>query len=171
MSIKSQDPHAFLPSVGDYDLHLFSKGVLYEAYQILGARRIEHQDVWGVRFLVWAPDALACSVVGDFNHWNKNAHRMRSLGHSGVWELFIPQLDLGEKYKYVIKEKAGKEFFKTDPYALQMEHRPGTASIVADVSRFAWSDQSFIEKRVERQSIHKPINIYEVHAGSCEIHS
>lgn len=166
MSIKAHDPQAFLPSVGEFDLHLFSRGVHYEAYHILGARRVQHQGAWGVRFLVWAPDATGCSVVGDFNHWNGKTHPMRSLGHSGVWEVFIPKLDLGEKYKFLIKDRKGIERFKTDPYALQMEHRPGTASIVAEVSRFAWSDAEFIRKRSEKQSLKSPINIYELHAGS-----
>lgn len=166
MPIKAQDPHALPPSVGELDLHLFGRGVHYQAYHIFGARRIQHEGEWGVRFLVWAPNATSCSVVGDFNRWNGKKNPMRLLGKSGIWEIFVPKLDLGEKYKYLIKDKQGNERFKTDPYALQMEHRPGTASIVADVSRFAWGDKEFIEKRRERQSIHAPINIYEVHAGS-----
>lgn len=148
------------------DLHLFGRGVHYEAYRFLGGRRVQQEGVWGVRFTVWAPSAERASVVGDFNFWNSESHPMQMLGSSGVWERFVPGLDLGEKYKFVITARSGQKFYKTDPYAFRMEERPKTASIVADVERFAWSDREWMEKR--RQGVLKPhpINIYEVHANS-----
>lgn len=160
------DPYAFLPTIGDVDLHLFGQGVHYKIYNILGAHRICHQGIWGVQFAVWAPSARSVALVADFNHWNGLLNPMRSLGQSGIWEIFIPGLTLGEKYKFEIKTQAGRVIIKTDPYANQMEMRPKTASIVADVNRFAWGDQGWLESRKNKNFSSSPLNIYEVHAGS-----
>lgn len=162
------DPYAFLPSIGDVDLYLFGKGTHYEIYNILGAHLIEHQGVVGVRFAVWVPSAVSCAVVADFNHWNGLLNPMRTLGASGIWEIFIPGIGIGQKYKFEIRTKAGKLLIKTDPYANQMEMRPSTASIVTDFNRHIWTDSEWMEKRDQDQYKwqHAPMNIYELHASS-----
>jgi 1,4-alpha-glucan branching enzyme len=162
----AHDPYAFWPTIGEVDLYLFGKGVHYQAYHILGAHRLFHQNVWGVRWAVWAPSARSVSVVGDFNYWDGRANPMRSLGQSGIWEIFVPGMELGEKYKFEIKTQNDQVLVKADPYGFQMEQRPKTASIVAAVDRFGWSDREWMDKRREGLGKMRPINIYEVHAGS-----
>lgn len=162
----AHDPYSFLPTLGPLDLYLFGKGRHYELYKILGAHLIEHQGVHGVKFAVWAPSAKGVSVVGDFNYWNGQVNPMRSLGSSGVWELFIPGLQHGEKYKFEIKTQTNEVLVKADPYAFSSELRPATASIVASVDHFQWEDQEWIDRRIENKNKSKPINIYEVHLGS-----
>lgn len=162
----AHDPYTFWPTIGDVDLYLYGTGVHYEAYNFLGAHRAYHQDSWGVKFAVWAPSAKRVSLVGDFNHWDGRVNPMRSIGSSGIWELFVPGLDIGEKYKFEIKTQSGKITLKTDPFAFQMEQRPKTASVVADVDHFAWSDQPWMEKRARNVTDSRPLNIYELHAGS-----
>lgn len=161
----AHDPYAFLPAISEFDLHLFGNGVHYQIYNILGAHKILHQGVWGVRFAVWAPSARSCSVIGDFNHWNGLLNPMRALGNSGVFEIFIPGIGLGQKYKFEIRSQAGNLLIKADPYGNQMELRPRTASIVAEFNRFAWSDEEWMAKRKANWKS-SPINIYELHAGS-----
>ncbi len=159
--------HHFKPSlIGEVDLHLFGRGVHYEIYRILGARRFQIDGHWGVHFAVWAPSAKKVSVVGDFNSWRPDQHPMHANGNSGVWSLFIPGLDLGEKYKFYITSQEGKHFYKSDPYAYRFEMRPNTASVVAAVDRFAWSDEEWLQNRLKGVMKPHPINIYEVHAGS-----
>jgi 1,4-alpha-glucan branching enzyme len=158
--------NSFTSSINAVDLHLFGKGVHYGIYNVLGARKIEHQGVWGVRFAVWAPEAQAVSVVADFNHWKPLKNPMHSLGSSGIWELFVPGLQDGEKYKFYITTRSGKKIYKTDPYAYRMEERPNTASIVAEVDRFAWSDQAWMDQRKAGILKPHPMNVYEIHPGS-----
>jgi 1,4-alpha-glucan branching enzyme len=162
--LEAHDPYAFAPSLGEIDLYLFGNGVHYRAFEALGAHRIVHQGIKGVRFAVWAPSARTVSLVADFNHWDGRLNPMRVLGQSGIWELFVPGIELGERYKFEIKTRDGALKLKTDPYAFQMELRPKTASVVASVDRFGWSDQTWIEKRQNEASRSKPINIYELHA-------
>lgn len=162
----SYDPYSFLPSVGELDLYLFSKGVHYELYHIMGAHVITHQGVKGVRYVVWAPSAKRVSLVADFNHWDGRVNLMRSLGSSGVWELFVPGLQEGEKYKFEIKTQHNEILIKSDPFGLTHEMRPLTASIVADVDCFQWNDKPWMERRSQNNQLDKPINIYEVHLGS-----
>lgn len=159
----SYDPYVFAPYIGDVDLYLFGTGVHYQLYDVLGAHRRCLQGVWGVHFAVWAPSARNVALVGDFNYWDGRVNPMRTLGQSGIWELFVPGLDLGEKYKFEIRSQEGKVKLKADPYAFQMEQRPKTASIVAPIDRFAWGDQEWMSKRKKDPA---PINIYEIHAGS-----
>lgn len=160
------DPYAFWPSIGDVDLYLFGKGVHYELYRVLGAKITSHQGIQGVKFAVWAPQAQRVSVVGDFNYWDGKANPMRSMGSSGIWELFVPGLFEGAKYKFEIKTQSGDIRLKADPYAYWSELRPATASIVFDVDRFVWQDQQWMERRKENKNRSKPLNIYEVHLGS-----
>lgn len=162
----SHDPYAFSPTFGKLDQYLFGKGVHYELYRVMGARLTTHQGVNGVKFAVWAPDARRVSVVSDLNYWDGRLNPMRSLGESGIWELFIPGMAEGDKYKFEIKAQSHAVFLKADPYAYSAQLRPLTASVVANVERFQWQDQDWITKRTLRKSEVRPLNIYEVHLGS-----
>lgn len=161
------DPYAFFPSFGELDGHLFSKGVHYQLYQVMGARVATLEGHDGVKFIVWAPNAEAVALVADFNHWDGSVNPMRSLGGSGVWELFVPGLEEGEKYKFEIRTKEGALLVKADPFATYSEMRPKTASIVFDVDRYKWHDEAWMAKRGSCQA---PIIIYEVHLGSWKTH-
>lgn len=162
----AHDPYAFLPTLGELDQYLYAKGVHYKLFRALGGRLAEQQGISGVKFAVWAPAARRVSLVGDFNHWDGRTNPMRSLGKSGIWEIFIPGLKEGEKYKFEIKTQAGEILLKTDPLAYSSELRPATASVVSNVDRFQWSDQKWIEKRLENKYQPQPIATYEVHLGS-----
>ncbi len=162
----AHDPYAFIPTIGEVDQYLFSKGVHYEIFKILGAHLISHQGIEGVRFAVWAPAAKRVSLIGDFNHFDGRVNPMRNMGNCGIWELFVPGLIEGEKYKFEIKTQINQIILKADPYAYFSEMRPATASIVFDVNRFAWEDQDWLEKRGNEKDKPHPINIYEVHLGS-----
>jgi 1,4-alpha-glucan branching enzyme len=159
-----KSPEDFSPTLGELDLHLFGEGKHERIYEKLGARVSTHEGISGVTFAVWAPNAKIVSVVGNFNEWNGARHRMRRLGTSGVWDLFIPGLTEGELYKYEIK--AGRQtFLKADPYALMMETPPDTSSIVFK-SKYKFRDRAWLTKRQKRQAWREPFSIYEVHFGS-----
>ena len=159
-----KSPEDFSPTLGELDLHLFGEGKHERIYEKLGARVSIHEGISGVTFAVWAPNAKIVSVVGNFNEWNGARHRMRRLGTSGVWDLFIPGLTEGELYKYEIK--AGRQtFLKADPYALMMETPPDTSSIVFK-SKYKFRDRAWLTKRQKRQAWREPFSIYEVHFGS-----
>jgi 1,4-alpha-glucan branching enzyme len=128
----AHDPYVFWPTVGELDLHLFSQGTHYELHKRFGGRLMTHQGVKGVAFTVWAPSAQAVSVVGDVTHWDGRSLPMRVLGSSGMWELFVPGLDVGAMYKFEITTATGQRQIKTDPLGLCFELRPKTAAIVAD---------------------------------------
>jgi len=162
----AHDPYAFLPAIGDLDQYLFNKGVHYQLFNVMGAKRITHEGVDGVRFTVWAPSAKRVSLVADFNYFDGRVNPMRSLGASGIFELFVPGLKEGEKYKFEIKTQTGQIKVKSDPYGTYSELRPLTASIVADVDSFAWEDWEWMGKRVHQVATPHPVNIYEIHAGS-----
>lgn len=162
------DPYTFLPTLGDLDLHLFGRGVHYKAYEVMGSKIITHQGVKGTKFAVWAPSARRVALIADFNFWNGNINPMRSLGSSGIWEIFIPGIGEGEKYKFEIHTLEGKLRVKADPYAKYNEMRPKTASIVADVDKFIWNDAKWMEGRSHYQKGKSPMNIYEVHLGSWQ---
>src|SRR5438034_3320706 len=122
-----RDPYAFLPTLGDLDLHLFAEGRHEQIYQKLGAHIRTVERVKGVSFAVWAPQAEGVSVVGDFNRWDGRLHQMRLLGGSGVWELFIPELEAGALYKFEIRAGGWLPFLKTDPFAAYTEIPPRTS--------------------------------------------
>lgn len=164
--LKANDPYSFTPTFGEVDQYLFNSGTHYELYHSMGGRLTTHQGVSGVKFSVWAPNAQSVSLVGDFNHWDGRANPMRSLGVCGVWELFVPGLTSGAKYKFEIRTKSGEILLKADPLALSAEVRPSTASVVADIESFQWNDTSWLQKRVSTAHQPKPMNIYEVHLGS-----
>ncbi len=161
----AHDPYAFLPTIGDTDFFLFNKGCHYELYNMLGAHFGTFHGLQGVRFAVWAPNAQDVSLIGDFNHWDGRVNPMRSMGVSGVWELFVPGLQLGEKYKYEIRTQEGYIRVKSDPLAFYSELRPNTASIVASINSYSWTDKAWMEKR-KTLDLNRPIRIYEVHLGS-----
>lgn len=164
--VLAYDPYAFLPTFGEMDQYLFGKGVHYELYECMGGRLTTHQGVSGVKFSVWAPNAKSVSLVADFNYWDGRANPMRVMGYSGIWELFVPGIGEGEKYKFEIHTQQGERILKSDPFAYSSELRPATASVIANVERFKWQDQAWIEKRTSANLSSSPMNVYEVHLGS-----
>ncbi|MEM7649522.1 MAG: 1,4-alpha-glucan branching enzyme, partial [Cyanobacteria bacterium P01_A01_bin.70] len=129
-----RDPYAFKSALlTDFDIHLFTEGNHHLIYEKMGAHAVEVQGVSGVYFAVWAPNARSLSVVGNFNSWDGRKHQMRRLD-GGVWDLFIPELQVGELYKFEIKNQEGHLYLKSDPYGFQQQVRPDTASIVTDLS-------------------------------------
>jgi 1,4-alpha-glucan branching enzyme len=163
----AHDPYSFPPQLPDFDLHLFSEGRHRHAYRILGAHVHAVDEVSGILFAVWAPNAERVSVVGEFNQWDGRRHPMRVRGGSGVWELFIPDLGPGSLYKYEIRNReSGEILLKTDPYAQAFEVRPQTASIIAAPDQYLWNDQVWMEQRPSRDWQHTPMSVYEVHLGS-----
>jgi 1,4-alpha-glucan branching enzyme len=162
-----RDPYCFLPTLGDQDLYLFNEGNEHRIYDKLGAHLRDLGGTPGVAFAVWAPAAARVSVVGDFNGWDGRYHPMRSLGASGVWELFIPGLGEGALYKFEIRDGEGGIRVKTDPYGTRFEGPPGNAAIVFDTSKFKWSDGAWIARRRSHSGkLDRPVSIYEVHLGS-----
>ena len=165
--VQQHDPYAFTPVLSEFDLHLFGEGRLYQAYEKLGAHPCTHQGVKGVNFAVWAPNAQRVSVVGEMNQWDGRWHPMRSHGSVGIWELFIPEIQEGELYKYeILPQGGGPPFTKADPYATAAELRPKTASRVYDISQHQWNDETWMEARKHADPLQKPLSIYEVHLGS-----
>ena len=164
---ETEDPYAFPPLLGDLDLHLFAEGRHFELASMLGANLQTVDGVEGVRFAVWAPNAERVAVIGDFNNWDGRRHPMRLRYPSGVWELFVPRLAAGTRYKFAITGPGGAHVpEKADPVARQAEAAPATASIVAHQDPFVWSDAEWMAGRAARQAADAPISIYEVHAGS-----
>ncbi len=163
---QAADPYSFPPVLGDLDLQLFNEGNHLRTYEKLGAQVVRLNTVAGVLFAVWAPNASRVSVVGDFNAWDGRRHPMRVRGSSGIWELFIPGLGQGTKYKYEIKSKSGAILLKTDPQGFFAEIRPKTASVVWDVSEFVWHDVDWLTRRAATDYLRSPLSIYEVHLGS-----
>ncbi|MDH4225201.1 MAG: 1,4-alpha-glucan branching protein GlgB, partial [Deltaproteobacteria bacterium] len=162
-----EDPYAFGPVLGELDIYLLGEGTHRASYDKLGAHPMVIKDTAGVHFAVWAPNAMGVCVVGNFNHWREGAHPMRILGGSGVWEVFIPGLALGEVYKFSIRSHAdGRVRQKTDPYAFKTEFRPRTASIVAHVKDYPWTDGDWMETRNRTNWLESPVSIYEAHLGS-----
>ncbi len=161
------DPYAYEPLLTEYDLYLHGEGRNWEIYEKLGAHLRTVGDVTGVNFAVWAPNAMRVSVIGDFNNWDGRVHPMRNHGESGVWEIFVPGLGEGEKYKYEIKSHhMGYQAEKTDPYGFYAERRPNTSSIVVDIDQYEWNDDEWMTARKERNPFETPLSIYEVHLGS-----
>ncbi len=159
------DPYAFKsPLITDFDRHLFTQGNHYQIYEKLGAHIVTIDEVMGVYFAVWAPNARNVSVLGDFNYWDGRKHQMRKTD-SGIWDLFIPDVGGGCAYKFEIKNQAGHIYEKSDPYGFQQEIRPKTASVVNNLS-YEWQDQAWMEKRRNSDPINRPISVYEVHLGS-----
>ena len=153
----AHDPYSFLPTLGELDTFLFNKGCHYALYSVLGANVKEK----GTQFAVWAPNARSVCLVGDFNHWDGRLYPMRSMGVSGIWELFVPGIKQGEKYKFEIHTREGDLRLKSDPMAFYSELRPLTASVVYDLNAYQWNDAGW-----KKRALTGPINIYEMHLGS-----
>ncbi|MFI6324025.1 1,4-alpha-glucan branching protein GlgB [Nonomuraea sp. NPDC050556] len=157
-----KDPYRHWPTLGEVDLHLIGEGRHERLWEVLGARVVRHEDVDGTAFAVWAPNARGVRVIGGFNHWDGAGHPMRSLGRSGVWELFVPDVREGEKYKFQILGADGVWRDKADPMARRTEIPPLTASVV-DRSEYVWRDADWPTERVAQK---EPMSTYEVHLGS-----
>jgi 1,4-alpha-glucan branching enzyme len=162
------DPYAFPPTVSEMDLHLAGEGRHEELYCRLGARVREIEGVAGVTFAVWAPSARAVSVVGDFNSWDGRLHAMRSMGSSGIWELFVPGVNAdppAPRYKFELLTRSGALRMKADPCAFEAEPNPGTSSVIHR-STHRWGDEGWMRSRHALPAQRAPISIYEVHLGS-----
>src|SRR4051812_40182658 len=167
-TITIDDPYRFLPTIGELDVHLLGEGRHEELWERLGAHVREAEGVLGTAFAVWAPAAGAVSVVGDFNFWDGRLHPMRSIGASGVWELFLPGVGDGAKYKYEILAPDGEIRLKADPVAFETEVPPKTASVVHQ-PKHEWTDAKWLEQRRAEKPLDGPMSIYEVHLGSWRL--
>jgi 1,4-alpha-glucan branching enzyme len=167
-----EDPYRFTPTLGELDLHLIGEGRHQRLWDALGSHIREHEGVRGTAFAVWAPSAKAVSVVGDFNSWDGRLHAMRSLGSSGIWELFLPGAEPGTRYKYEILTGEHELLLKADPYAQEAEQPPKTASVVTQ-SRHSWTKEEarWLEDRGERTPLRDAMSIYEVHLGSWRLNT
>jgi 1,4-alpha-glucan branching enzyme len=160
------DPYRYGPVLTSFDQHLFAEGTNVRAYSRLGAHPLTHGDHRGVHFAVWAPDALRVSVVGDFNAWDGRVHPMRLLVPSGLWEIFLPDLDEGHRYKFEIVPRQGQRLLKADPYGRYFETPPQTASIIYS-DTYAWEDDEWLAyRRTRAMWLREPMSIYEVHLAS-----
>jgi 1,4-alpha-glucan branching enzyme len=160
------DPYRFGPTLGEVDLHLIGEGTHEQLYDVLGAHPRTIEGTAGVSFAVWAPNARGARIVGDFDRWDGRLFPMRSMGASGVWELFVPGIGPGELYKYEIVGADGTLRLKADPLAFAMQVRPETASRVWDTTRFTWTDDAWMADRASRDPYRSPMSTYEVHLGS-----
>jgi 1,4-alpha-glucan branching enzyme len=162
------DPYALPPTLGELDLHLIAEGRHEELYDVLGAQEREFAGLDGTSFAVWAPAARSVSVVGDFNAWDGRVHQLRSLGASGVWELFVPGVESGSRYKYEIRHGGGPPRLKADPLAAAAEIPPSNASVVFR-PRYEWDDSAWLEDRGTADPLGGPFSAYEVHLGSWRL--
>ncbi|MEV7347275.1 alpha-amylase family glycosyl hydrolase, partial [Streptomyces sp. NPDC093544] len=161
----TEDAYRFLPAIGELDLHLFGEGRHEQLWRALGAEPMVHQGVTGTRFTVWAPNARGVRVAGTFNFWDGTAYPMRSLGSSGVWELFVPTIGEGELYKFDITRADGSHTQRADPMARRTEVPPKTSSIVTE-SHYAWRDEEWMAGRGVRPPHEAPFSVYEIHLAS-----
>ena len=165
---RARDPYSFLPTLGELDLHLLGEGRHEELYERLGAHVRHVEGVDGVSFAVWAPNARSVSVVGDFNGWDGRVHQMRSLGGSGIWEVFVPAVEEGARYKLEVRGADGTTRLKADPLAFAAEDPPKTASVVFR-SRHRWQDEDWLLRRAAANPWEGPVSIYEAHLGSWRL--
>jgi 1,4-alpha-glucan branching enzyme len=163
------DPYLFGPVLGPMDDYYAAQGTHLRLYDKLGAHLIHHEGFDGVHFAVWAPNARRVSVIGDFNEWDGRRHVMRKRMGTGVWEIFVPGIGFGTIYKYELIGADGHRLpLKADPFGFASELRPKTASRVADLSKFKWTDGDYLERRKSRDPRRSPMSVYEVHAGSWQ---
>ncbi|HYW52840.1 MAG TPA: alpha-amylase family glycosyl hydrolase, partial [Dongiaceae bacterium] len=161
------DPYRFGPLLGEMDAWLFAQGNHLDLYRVLGAHPGEVDGVSGTRFAVWAPNASRVSVVGDWNAWDGRVHAMRLRREAGVWEIFLPGVGPGARYKYELLGPSGDLLpLRADPFAFRSERRPANASVVAAPPAYEWNDEGWLRARAEKQRRDAPIQIYEVHLGS-----
>ena len=165
-TIERQDPYAVPSLISDFDRHLFNAGEHWKIYEKLGSHLRDVDGHVGVNFAVWAPNAQSVQVIGDFNHWDGRSHCMQKQIPSGIWELFVPQIGAGQKYKYRIRMLDGQVVDKTDPYGVFAELPPRTASIVMSLDDYQWKDDQWMDRRKAENQLEKPMSVYEVHLGS-----
>jgi len=161
----AEDPYRFSPTLGELDLHLIREGRHEELWRVLGSHVREHEGVAGTSFAVWAPNARGVRVIGDFNSWDGQSHPLRSMGASGVWELFVPGVGEGTSYKYELLTRDGRWIQKADPMARWAEVPPATATVVTK-ARHEWADEEWMTRRARTNPHDQPMSIYEVHLGS-----
>ena len=152
------------------DLHMLGNGTWYRSYDKLGAHPASADGADGYHFAVWAPNVRSVSVIGDFNDWDESAFYLNRSSSGDVWEGFIPGVKAGQLYKYLLVSHDGEKIYKADPYAFFSELPPGTASITADISGYAWKDGDYMAERANRPLLKSPLNIFEVHLGSWKRH-
>ena len=163
----------FMPDtrfITEFDQYLFGQGTHYDLYNKLGAHPMTVDGEEGVYFAVWAPNAAAVSIVGDFNEWDENATPMERLEPLGIYQIFLTGIKVGDIYKYCVTAQDGKKTLKADPYGFQAELRPNNASVVADISDFKWHDSRWMKKREKFDDKKNPMFVYEVHPGSWKKH-
>ncbi|MCC7264620.1 MAG: 1,4-alpha-glucan branching protein GlgB, partial [Candidatus Latescibacteria bacterium] len=160
-----RDPYSFWPQLSSYDQDLFNEGTHLQIYEHLGAHLRQVDEVGGVYFAVWAPNAKRVSVVGEFNQWDGRRHPLRKLGPSGIWEIFLPHLGEGTVYKFELLSADDRLLLKADPYAFGAEAPPRSASVVRGTT-FDWNDHEWIDRRARQDWWTSPLSIYEVHLGS-----
>jgi len=167
-TVECEDVYRFAPTLSEAEMEAYSAGIHYEAYKMLGAHPMAVDGVEGVRFAVWAPNAIRVSVVGDFNFWDGRKLPMHRHEKHGIFELFVPGVKQGDIYKYEIKVKGGLTALKADPFAFAAQKRPDTASVVFDSSDFVWKDEAWQIEKAKDTSKEKPMAIYELHLGSFQ---
>ncbi len=161
------DPYIHPPLLTDYDIYLFGQGKHLAIYEKLGAHSREVEGVAGVNFAVWAPNCYKVALIGDFNRWDARSHIMENNNNSGIWEIFVPGLEEGNRYKYEIRShNRGFRAEKSDPYGFYAELRPKTASIVWNIDSYEWHDADWMAARAEGDPLSQPMNVYELHLGS-----
>jgi 1,4-alpha-glucan branching enzyme len=160
------DPYRFPPLLTEYEIFLHGEGTNYQSYDTMGAHILTYDGVAGVRFAVWAPNAISVSVAGDLNQWDTRRHPMRKR-NGGIWELFIPGVAEGAAYKYHVRSQfLGYEQLKADPYAFGSEAPPKSASVVRNLDRYEWKDSEWMDARAKKDYLREPVSIYEVHLES-----
>jgi 1,4-alpha-glucan branching enzyme len=165
--VELDDPYRYGRVLTDFDLHLLGEGTHHRAFEKLGSHRITVGTTIGVHFAVWAPNAERVSLIGDFNGWDGRVHPMRLLVPGGIWEIFLPDLPDGEKYKFEIRTRTGAILKKADPFARAFEAPPQSAAVVRDISGYQWRDAGWIAARAGEQAwLDRPMSTYEVHLGS-----
>ncbi|MBF6224381.1 1,4-alpha-glucan branching protein GlgB [Nocardia abscessus] len=168
-TIVGADGYRFLPTLGPFDLHLIGEGRHERLWDVLGAHPRRYTtldgDVSGTSFAVWAPNARGVTVIGDFDGWSGHTAPMRALGSSGIWEVFVPGVGPGAKYKYRVHGADGRTVDHADPLAFATEHPPATASVVTE-SHHVWDDRAWLERRAATDPTRAPMSVYEVHLGS-----
>jgi len=158
---EAQDAYSFPVQITDFDLQLLNEGNFLKSYEKMGAILTTVDGVSGVHMSVWAPNAKAVSVVGDFNHWRPGTHPMERVHFSGVWALFLPGLKKGDLYKFAVKGCDGEIRVKSDPYGYEAEVRPETASKVTSLAGYRWHDSKWLEARRQWNYLREPVSVYE----------
>ena len=157
-------------NISDFQTYLFNNGDNFKSYEMLGAHKLTVDAKKGWRFAVWAPNAKSVHLAGDFNGWSSTDRALTKIGDTGIWYGFYTDINEGELYKYAVEAPDGTVYFRADPYAFEAELRPGTASRTKELAPYKWADKRWMNKRQKTNNLTKPINIYEIHAGSWRLH-